>query len=57
LGAEYWALAAGMKVTLGLKRMLHLVLLRSAEHATTALVNVLVLATEALETVCRSLIK
>jgi hypothetical protein len=37
LGAEYWALAAGMKVTLGLKLMLHLVLLRSAEHATTAL--------------------
>ena len=40
-----------MKVTLGLKLMLHLVLLRSAEHATTALVNVLVLATEAVETV------
>jgi hypothetical protein len=38
-------------VTLGLELMLHLVLLRSAEHATTALVNVLVLATEAVETV------
>jgi hypothetical protein len=43
-GAEYWALAAGMKVTLELKLMLNLVLLRSVEHATTALVNVLVLA-------------
>jgi hypothetical protein len=38
-------------VTLGLELMLHLVLLRSAEHATAALVNVIVLATEALETV------
>ena len=38
-------------MTLGLELMLHLVLLRSAEHATTALVNVLVLATEAVETV------
>lgn len=35
-GAEYWALAAGMKVTLGLKLILHLLLLHSAEHATTA---------------------
>jgi len=31
-----WALAAGMKVTLGLKLILHLLLLHSAEHATTA---------------------
>jgi hypothetical protein len=38
-------------VTLGLELMLHLVLLRSAEHATTALVNALVIATEAVETV------
>ena len=38
-------------MTLGLELMLRLVLLCSAEHATTALVNVLVLATEAVETV------
>jgi hypothetical protein len=49
--STYWALAAGMMVTLGLELMLHLVLLRSAEHATAALVYVIVLATEALETV------